>query len=184
MGGEGEAVETRSREVGEHAQHVAHQDEGEQREHEGEEFQAGVARGGANHARHEFVKQLGDRLGAARHQRALGHGQRQQTRHEHHRGDHEEAGIGEGQIPAADREISDRMDLELFDRVRRVSHTRPLVLRRARRVSYVKPQRHPPQEEASSLWFMLCAARTTFKVPAAKPINTPTRRPQGLQLKN
>ena len=104
--------------AGDDAQHVAREDEGKDRENEREELHAVLAGGIAHHVGNELVADLGGRLQPARHQRAVSHGIDQHPGRQHHRDQHEQRGVGKGNVVAEQLERNDPVDLELMDRVR------------------------------------------------------------------
>jgi hypothetical protein len=81
-------VAGRRERVGHHAQHVAEQDEDEERQDEREVLLAAVADIVAHHAGNELVAELGNRLQAARHQGALAHAPHEHRRRQDHGDDH------------------------------------------------------------------------------------------------
>ena len=115
VAGDGEAV-------GDQPEHVQRQHEHEQREHEGEEAHAFLPGGRAHHAGDEFVGQFRGRLQARGHRLAAGGADHQEQREPDHGDQHEQRGIGEGDLGVA--ELAERKqvdDLELVDGIHDVA---------------------------------------------------------------
>ena len=79
----------------------------------------------AHHAGDEFVAQLGDRLQAARHQRALAHAPHEHRRRQDHGDDHPGRGIRERGVDAKEIELEQPLDLELLHRAMHLAYLVP-----------------------------------------------------------
>ena len=172
--------------VGNYPDHVRNADEHEQREHQREElhaFRTGVA---SEHARHEFVAQLSNRLKAAGHQLPSGRAANHQQRDDRHRSEHVGRRIGERDfLPADVADGEDLVDVELVDRIgghaSRSLGSRSLAGRTAllRRLTQLSNAQLRFACSLSDCFDITPADRITLTTPAVKPSSKNTMRPQG-----
>ena len=141
---------------------VAEQDEHEEREDEREVLLAAVADVVAHHVGDELVAELGDRLQAARHQRALAHAHTKIAVARMTATIIQRARIRERGVEAADLQMEQSLDLELLHRAMHLaylvpnasSYAQPLQGRR-RSSSLPLPWRRPssrPESRARHCW--------------------------------
>ena len=103
--------------AGDEADQVREQHEHEEREDEGEETHARRSRRVVHGGGDEFIRHFGGRLQAGRNDVAAA------RRQNHQRGDgeendqHEQRGVGEGRVDAADMQVEQAIDVELMDRI-------------------------------------------------------------------
>ena len=102
--------------VGHHAEQVAEEQENEEREDEGEigaPFASDIA---FHKVCDEFIHHLGSALQSAGNHLALAHCAGKERTTDDHGKQHEQAGVGEGDVVTARAQLEDRLDLELLDR--------------------------------------------------------------------
>ena len=103
--------------IRQHAEHVAAQDEQEERQDEGEVLLAGTAHIVVDHLGDELVADLGHGLQPARHQRPLAHAVDEEEQHDRDSDRHPERGIGVGDVEPAEMQRQQPLDLELLHRI-------------------------------------------------------------------
>src|SRR5260370_13771488 len=101
---------------GHHPDQIAEQDEHEQREDEGEIAHPVAAHVVAHHLGHELVGELDHRLQSTGTKPMLAEAQGQQRGHQRDRDEHEDGGIGDRHIDAADVDLVESLYFELFER--------------------------------------------------------------------
>ena len=102
--------------VGDEAQHVAEQQEHKQCENEREIGAPVIAHIAPHHIGNEFIHHLGGALKATRHHLALRHGDGEECPANDHRQQHEEAGVGKGDVVTTGGKLNEPLDFELLYR--------------------------------------------------------------------